>query len=89
MTPSEEADVDLRALQRPRKKRYRTAPDTARATLRARGAQAACAQLTRQMVATALAVPVERIEVTVEATSTCVARSASPSTCQPGSKPPG
>jgi OsmC-like protein len=32
--------VDPRALQRPLKDRYRTAPDTARITLRARGAQA-------------------------------------------------
>jgi uncharacterized OsmC-like protein len=104
---SEEADVDLRTLQRPLKERYRTAPDTARITLRAHGAQAdvpiacsvdlgravyqaqahsgvggagtaacsgdlllgalaACAQLTCQMVAAALAVPVEGIEVTVE-----------------------
>jgi uncharacterized OsmC-like protein len=99
--------VDLRTLQRPLKERYRAAPDTARITLRARGAQAdlptacsvdlgrvvyeaqahsgvggtgtaacsgdlllgalaACAQLTCQMVATALAIPVEGIEVTVE-----------------------
>jgi uncharacterized OsmC-like protein len=99
--------VDLRTLQRPLKERYRAAPDTARITLRARGAQsdvpvacsvdlgravyqaqahsgvggagtaacsgdlllgalAACAQLTCQMVAAALAVPVEGIEVTVE-----------------------
>jgi uncharacterized OsmC-like protein len=99
--------VDLRTLQRPLKERYRTAPDAARITLRAHGAQAdvpiacsvdlgravyqaqahsgvggagtaacsgdlllgalaACAQLTCQMVAAALAVPVEEIEVTVE-----------------------
>jgi hypothetical protein len=32
--------VDLRTLQRPLKDRYRAAPDTARITLRARGAQA-------------------------------------------------
>ena len=89
--------MDLRTLQRPLKERYRTAPETARITLRAQGAQAdvpiacsvdlgrviyeaqahsgvggagtaacsgdlllgalaACAQLTCQMVATALGV---------------------------------
>ena len=99
--------MDLRTLQRPLKERYRTAPETARITLRAQGAQAdvpiacsvdlgrviyeaqahsgvggagtaacsgdlllgalaACAQLTCQMVATGLAIPVEGIEVTVE-----------------------
>jgi uncharacterized OsmC-like protein len=99
--------VDLRALQRPLKERYRQEPDAARITLRATGSQAdtpvgcsvdlgravyeaqahrgvggagtaacsgdlllgalaACAQLTCQMVATSLGVPVERIEVTVE-----------------------
>jgi uncharacterized OsmC-like protein len=99
--------VDLRALQRPLKERYRAEPDAAKITLRARGAEgdqpiacsvdlgravyeaqahagvggegtaacsgdlllgalAACAQLTCQMVATALAIPVERIEVGVE-----------------------
>ena len=99
--------MDLRALQRPLKERYRAEPDAAKITLRARGAQAdvpiacsvdlgravyeaqahggvggagtaacsgdlllgalaACAQLTCQMVATALAVPVEGIQVTVE-----------------------
>jgi uncharacterized OsmC-like protein len=99
--------VDLRALQRPLKERYRAEPDAARITLRAKGSQsdvpigcsvdlgrvvyqaqahsgvggagtaacsgdlllgalAACAQLTCQMVAAALEVPVERIEVTVE-----------------------
>jgi hypothetical protein len=36
---SEEAEVDLRTLQRPLKERYRTAPDAARITL-AHGAQA-------------------------------------------------
>jgi uncharacterized OsmC-like protein len=102
-----EGDVDLRALQRPLKQQYRTDPDAARITLRARGSQAdvpiscsvdlgravyeaqahsgvggagtaacsgdlllgalaACAQLTCQMVATALEIPVEHIEVTVE-----------------------
>jgi uncharacterized OsmC-like protein len=97
--------VDLCALQRPLKERYRQEPDAARFTLRASGGEAdtpmacsvdlgraiyqahtgvggagaaacsgdlllgalaACAQLTCQMVATALGVPVERIEVTVE-----------------------
>ena len=99
--------MDLRTLQRPLKERYRSEPDAAKITLRARGGQAdqpiacsvdlgravyeaqahsgvggagtaacsgdlllgalaACAQLTCQMVATALAVPVEGIEVTVE-----------------------
>jgi uncharacterized OsmC-like protein len=99
--------VDLRAMQRPLKERYRAEPDAARITLRARGSQAdqpvacsvdlgraiyqaqahtgvggagtaacsgdlllgamaACAQLTCQMVATSLGIPVERIEVTVE-----------------------
>jgi uncharacterized OsmC-like protein len=99
--------VDLRALQRPLKQRYRQEPDAAKYTLTAKGGEgdtpmacsvdlgraiyeaqahtgvggagaaacsgdlllgalAACAQLTCQMVATSLGVPVERIEVTVE-----------------------
>jgi uncharacterized OsmC-like protein len=99
--------VDLRALQKPLKERYRSDPATSRITLRAHGAQtgapiacsvdigrasyeaqahagvggagtagcsgdlllgalAACAQITCQMVATAMGVPVEKIEVAVE-----------------------
>jgi uncharacterized OsmC-like protein len=53
--------VDLRALQRPLKERYRAEPGAARITLTAKGAQLTC-----QMVATSMGVPVEAIEVTVE-----------------------
>jgi uncharacterized OsmC-like protein len=99
--------VDLRAVQKPLKERYREDPSASRITLAARGGQvdtpaacsvdigravydaeahpgvggagtaacsgdlllgalAACAQLTCQMVAAAMAIPVERIEVTAE-----------------------
>jgi uncharacterized OsmC-like protein len=99
--------VDLRALQRPLKERYRAESGAAKITLTAKGAQAgepvacsvdlgraiyeaqahggvggagtaacsgdlllgalaACAQLTCQMVATSMGVPIEGIEVTVE-----------------------
>lgn len=99
--------MDLRAVQRPLKDRYRQDPTTARVTLRAVGGQtdtplscavdlgrtiyqaeahqgvggagaaacsgdlllgalAACAQLTCQLVATAMGVPTEHIAVTVE-----------------------
>jgi uncharacterized OsmC-like protein len=99
--------MDLRALQRPLKERYRADPTSSRITLRARGAQtdtpiscsvdlgraiydaqahagvggagtgacsgdlllgalAACAQITCQMVATAMGIPTRRIEVIVE-----------------------
>ena len=99
--------MDLRALQRPLKKRYREDPAASRITLVARGDQgdtpiacsvdlgrtiyeaqahpgvggagtaacsgdlllgalAACAQLTCQMVATSMEVPVESVQVTVE-----------------------
>ena len=99
--------MDIRALQRPLKDRYRTDPDASRVTLRAKGGQAeapvacsvdigraiyhaeahtgvggagtapcsgdlllgalaACAEITCQMVAAAMGIPTERIEVTVE-----------------------
>lgn len=99
--------MDLRALQKPLKERYRGEPGSSRITLTARGkatgapiscsvdigravyeaqahagvggagtaacsgdlllgALAACAQITCQMVATAMGVPTERIGVTVE-----------------------
>src|SRR5688500_3076269 len=99
--------MDLRALQRPLKDRYRADPTSSRITLRARGTQtdapiscsvdlgraiydaqahagvggagtgacsgdlllgalAACAQITCQMVATAMGIPTRRIEVIVE-----------------------
>jgi uncharacterized OsmC-like protein len=99
--------MDLKALQKPLKERYRSAPDAARITLTARageegdpvacsveagqaireaqahvgvggpgtaacsgdlllGALAACAQITCQMVAAAMGIETERIEVTVE-----------------------
>jgi uncharacterized OsmC-like protein len=99
--------MDLRALQKPLKERYRSEPGSSRITLTARGNQAgapigcsvdigravyeaqahagvggagtaacsgdlllgalaACAQITCQMVATALGVPANRIGVTVE-----------------------
>jgi uncharacterized OsmC-like protein len=99
--------VDLKALQKPLKDRYRAEPGSSRITLTARGSQtgapigcsvdigravyeaqahagvggagtgacsgdlllgalAACAQITCQMVATAMGVPAERIEVTAE-----------------------
>ncbi|MDW7982157.1 MAG: OsmC family protein [Thermomicrobium sp.] len=99
--------MDLRALQRPLKQRYREEPEAARITLRATArlsepplrcivettggtfvseahpgvggpgtascsgdlllaALAACAQITCQMVATALGIPVEQITVTAE-----------------------
>ena len=97
--------MDLRALQKPLKERYRSEPGSSRITLTARGSQAgapigcsvdigravyeaqahagvggagtaacsgdlllgalaACAQITCQMVATAMSVPTTRIEVT-------------------------
>ena len=100
--------MDLRALQRPLKERYRADPTTSRITLQARGSQtadapiscsvdlgraiydaqahagvggagtgacsgdlllgalAACAQITCQMVATAMGIPTRGIEVIVE-----------------------
>ena len=99
--------MEIRALQRPLKERYRQDPTTAQITLRAEGGQtdsplacsvdlgraiyqaeahpgvagagagacsgdlllgalAACAQLTCQLVATAMGIPTERIAVTVE-----------------------
>lgn len=99
--------MDVRALQKPLKDRYRSEPASSRITLTARGGQsgapiacsvdigravyeaqahsgvggagtaacsgdlllgalAACAQITCQMVATAMGIPAERIEVTVE-----------------------
>jgi uncharacterized OsmC-like protein len=101
--------MDLRAIQRPLKDRYRSEPESSRITLRAQGGEtgapiacsvdigraiyeaqahagvggagtsacsgdlllgalAACAQITCQMVATAMGVPTEKIEVTVEGT---------------------
>src|SRR5688572_3403743 len=99
--------IDLRAIQRPFKEKYRSDANAARITLEARGSQtptpmacsvdigraiyqaeahtgvggagtaacsgdlllgalAACAQITCQMVATAMGIPTERIEVHVE-----------------------
>jgi uncharacterized OsmC-like protein len=99
--------MELRAIQKPFKEKYRSDPNAARITLRAQGSQtttplscsvdigralyeaqahsgvggvgtaacsgdlllgalAACAQITCQMVATAMGVPTNRIEVTVE-----------------------
>jgi uncharacterized OsmC-like protein len=99
--------LDLKALQRPLKERYRAEPGSSRILLTARGSQtgapigcsvdigravyeaqahagvggagtaacsgdlllgalAACAQITCQMVATAMGVPAKRIEVTAE-----------------------
>src|SRR6476659_6221905 len=99
--------MDLRAVQRPLKDRYRADPTTSRITLQARGTQtdapiscsvdlgraiydaqahagvggagtgacsgdlllgalAACAQITCQMVATAMGITTERTEITVE-----------------------
>ena len=99
--------MDLRAIQKPLKDKYRSDPETSRITLTARGSQtdsalacsvdigraiyaaqahsgvggagtaacsgdlllgalAACAQLTCQLVATAMGIPFERIEVIVE-----------------------
>jgi uncharacterized OsmC-like protein len=99
--------MDLRAIQKPLKDKYRSDPSASRITLAARGGQAdsamacsvdigralysaqahsgvggagtaacsgdlllgalaACAQLTCQMVATAMGIPFERIEVLVE-----------------------
>jgi uncharacterized OsmC-like protein len=99
--------MDLKAVQRPFKERYRSDPASSRITLRASGSQtatpmacsvdigravyqaeahtgtggpgtaacsgdlllgslAACAQITCQLVAAALAIPAERIEVAVE-----------------------
>src|SRR5919204_5793454 len=99
--------MDLRAIQKPLKDKYRSDPSTSRITLTARGSQsdsamacsvdigraiyaaqahsgvggagtaacsgdlllgalAACAQITCQMVATAMGIPTNRIEVTVE-----------------------
>src|SRR5438093_2740929 len=98
--------MDLRAIQKPFKDKYRSDPNASRITLTARGSQtdsamacsvdigraiyatqahsgvgglgtaacsgdlllgalAACAQITCQMVATAMGVPTERIEVVV------------------------
>jgi uncharacterized OsmC-like protein len=102
-----EAAMDLKAVQRPFKERYRADPSSSRITLRATGAQtdtplscsvdlgralyeaqahagtggpgtaacsgdlllgalAACAQITCQLVATAMGIAAERIEVAVE-----------------------
>jgi uncharacterized OsmC-like protein len=102
-----EGAMDLRAVQKPLKDKYRSSPDAAQITITARGSQtdtpiacsvdlgraiyaaqahsgvggagtaacsgdlllgalAACAQITCQMVATAMGVPAERIEVVVE-----------------------
>jgi uncharacterized OsmC-like protein len=99
--------MDIRSLQKPLKDQYRSTPDAARITLRARGSEtstplacsidigraiyqaqahqgvggpgtaacsgdlllgalSACAQITCQMVAEAMGIPVERIEVSVE-----------------------
>jgi len=99
--------MDLSALQRPLKERYRSDPKASQITIRAKGGQtdvpiacsidlgraiyqaeahqgvggagagacsgdlllgalAACAQITCQMVAAAMGIPTERIEVTVE-----------------------
>ncbi len=99
--------MDLRAIQKPLKEKYRSDPKASRITIRAKGEQtvtpiscsvdigravyeaqahtgvggsgtgacsgdlllgalAACAQITCQMVATAMGIPTERIEVTVE-----------------------
>lgn len=99
--------MDIRAIQKPLKERYRSDPKASRITLVAKGSQtgapvacsvdigraiyeaqahsgvggagtsacsgdlllgalAACAQITCQMVAAAMGVPVERVEVTVE-----------------------
>ncbi len=99
--------MDLKAIQKPLKERYRAEPGTSRITLRATGGQtgapiacsvdigraayeaqahagvggagtagcsgdlllgalAACAQITCQMVAAAMAIPTERIEVAVD-----------------------
>src|SRR5918997_1133058 len=74
--------MDLRLIQKPLKDKYRSDPATSRITLRARGSEtatpmacsvdlllgalAACAQITCQMVATAMGIPTERIEVVVE-----------------------
>jgi len=99
--------MDIRALQKPLKERYRSDPEASRITLRATGSQtgapvacsvdigraiyeaqahtgvggagtaacsgdlllgalAACAQITCQMVAAAMGIPVERASVTVE-----------------------
>ena len=99
--------MDLRAVQKPLKEKYRSAPESSRITLRAKGGQAgapiacsvdlgraihqaeahsgvggagtgacsgdlllgalaACAQITCQMVATAMGITTEKIEVTVE-----------------------
>src|SRR5579864_2204982 len=99
--------MDLRAIQKPLKEKYRNEPSASRITIRAKGSQtstpiscsvdigravyeaeahsgvggagtaacsgdlllgalAACAQLTCQMVSTAMGIPTERIEVKVE-----------------------
>ena len=99
--------MDLRAVQKPLKEKYRTDPNASRITIRAKGGQAvspiscsvdigravyeaeahtgvggsgaaacsgdlllgalaACAQITCQMVAAAMGIPTERIEVAVE-----------------------
>jgi uncharacterized OsmC-like protein len=54
--------MDIRPLQRPLKEPYRQDPASSRITLTATG----CAQITCQMVAAAMDIPTEGIEVTVE-----------------------
>ena len=67
--------MDLKSVQKPLKDQYRADPDASQITLKARGGQTetpiACSvaigrQITCQMVATSMGIPVERIEVTVE-----------------------
>src|SRR5215216_2439961 len=74
--------MDLRETQAPLKERYRAEPDAAHITLKSDGsatgepiscsgdlllgALAACAQLTCQMVATAMGLPVESVQAHVE-----------------------
>jgi uncharacterized OsmC-like protein len=62
--------MDIRSLQRPLKEPYRQDPASSRITLTATGLQlgalADCAQITCQMVAAAMGIPTEGIEVTVE-----------------------
>src|ERR1700683_4404961 len=73
--------MDLRSLQKPLKDQYRSDPKSSRITIRPKGGQtgratcsgdlllgplAACAQITCQMVAGAMSIPTERIEVTAE-----------------------
>jgi hypothetical protein len=54
--------MDIRPLQRPLKEPYRQDPASSRITLTATG----CAQITCQMVAAAMGIATEGIEVTVE-----------------------